>query len=424
MNVSIGAQLVKKASGLLLGLLFLAALAGLIELLYRLVPDMRTLAMYLLPQFFGLGIMTYVIFTSREAVETAERRVRSLVASEERFAYLYQSSPVPYLNIKSNGEIFLLNLAAIRLFATTEPKMLGLSLFDFLYHESETKLSIIQNQLQSRMALSDVELQVKTMDGRVRWVLLSAFVYGKRKEQLVSLVDITRQKEIEMAKTEFVTLASHQLRTPIAATRWNFELLVGTHEEPTKEQKLYLERVTRNIDRLTALVNDFLHVSKLELGTYAGDTQRISIPELVKSVLEEFEKLINEKQLSVNTEFQPEDLHMSTDPRLMRIILSNLVSNAAKYTNVNGAIKLKYEIVDNDIVFEVADTGIGVPVAEISKLFRRFYRASNAQEQHVEGTGLGLYIAKQAVEKLEGSITVNSNLGKGSAFIFRLPFED
>lgn len=421
MNVSIGSQIVKKVGMTFLGILLLAALAGLIELLHQLLPDFNTLIMYLAPQFFGLGIMLYIVLSSRESVEQVQGRERSLLASQERFEYLYVSSPVPYININAKGEIFLVNLAAIRLFQTTEPKIIGQSFFNFLYHDSETKLSIIVNQIQNRMALSDVELQLKTVDGKMRWVLLSAFAYGSKKEQLVSLVDITRQKEIDMAKTEFVTLASHQLRTPIASTRWNFELLSGAHPDRTPDQQQYYDRVARNIDRLTALVNDFLHVSKLELGTFATDSQTLNVADFILGMLEEVEKEINQKNFNIEQKFEPKNLEAELDPRLLRIIVSNLLSNAVKYTAAGGTITLSYQKVDNDIIFEVKDTGIGVPEDEISKLFTRFYRATNAQQQHVEGTGLGLYIAKQAVEKMGGSISVNSAIGKGSTFMFRLP---
>lgn len=423
MNISLGPHNVRKFGLVTLSFLFLLTLVGLVQLLYQALPDLNTLIIYLLPQFFGLGIMLYVILMSRESVENVKNRERSLMASQERFEYLYLSSPVPYINIDGSGNIFLVNLAAIRLFETTEQKLIGRKLSDFLMHESETKLSIIINQLESRMAISDAELQLKTMDGSVRWVLLSAFAYGSKKEQLVSMVDVTRQKEIDMAKTEFVTLASHQLRTPIAATRWNFELLSSVHQERTPEQQMYYERVGRNIDRLGDLVNDFLHVSKLELGTFASEEQQIELGEFLKSIIVELEKSVKEKGLRIGYDFKPARLEIKVDPRLLRIITTNLITNAVKYTNSGGSIVIAYEKVDNDISFEVRDTGIGVPPGEIDKLFSRFYRATNAQEQHVEGTGLGLYIAKQAVEKMGGSIAVNSTVGQGSTFMFRIPAE-
>ena len=288
-------------------------------------------------------------------------------------------------------------------------------------HESETKLSIIINQLESQTPISDVEVILNAFDGKRKWVLLSAFTYGDKKEQLVSMVDITRQKEIDMAKTEFVTLASHQLRTPIAATRWNFELLESLHTTRTPEQEKYYGKMKSNIERLASLVNDFLQVSKLELGTFATDPHRINVSEFIKGCAEEFDSGVKEKDINLETSFDPEDLESDFDPRLLRIVVTNLLSNAIKYTPKKGAVKVSYELRDNRIYLQVSDTGIGVPIDEIDKLFSRFYRASNAQTQHVEGTGLGLYIAKQAVAKMGGTIKVESELGKGTAFHISLP---
>lgn len=412
---------IRKLGVLVIVFSLLLLIALILKIANETVPTMHKVVLYIAPQFFGLGIMLYIVLRNKEKLKNIESQERSLLASQERFEYLYFSSPVPYINIDSKGEIFLVNLAAIRLFDTTEQRLIGTRLVEYLRHDSDTKLSIILNQLENRMSLSDVELQLKSVDGSIKWVLLSAFAYGNKNELLVSLVDITRQKEVDMAKTEFVTLASHQLRTPIAATRWNFELLSEAQTERTAEQELYFDRVNRNIERLTSLVNDFLHVSKLELGTFATDVQRIQLNSFIASALEEFEKMVKEKGLTVNFTCDPKDLEGDFDPRLLRIVVTNLVSNAVKYTPIGGVVTVSCHKFDHEIVFEVADSGIGVPPNEIEKLFSRFYRATNAQLQHVEGTGLGLYIVRQAVEKMGGSITVNSTLGKGTAFSFRLP---
>lgn len=405
------------------GFAILAAISvfGLAEMLYMFLPDLNAMILYLAPLFIGLGLMTHMVLVSYDAVEKAKTRERALTASQERFEYLYKSSPVPYININRKGEIFLTNLAALRLFGTTEPELMGKQLVDFLEHESDSKMSIIVNQIQSRAAISDVELRLKTFAGETRWVLLSAFAYGNMKEQLVSMVDITRQKEVDQAKTEFVTLASHQLRTPIASTRWNFELLQEATPERTPEQAEYYERVNRNIGRLTDLVNDFLHVSKLELGTYATDSRTINLEEFLDSVIEELDGAIADREITIIREYEPKRLKLEIDAHLLKMAMTNLVSNAVKYTPEKGTVTVSYLMIERELRIIVRDTGIGIPVDERKKLFTRFYRATNAQEEHVEGTGLGLYIVKQVAEKLKGDITFDSTLGQGSEFTLHLP---
>lgn len=370
--------------------------------------------------FLGVGIMTYVVKQDRDALSQLRSRQGALAASQERFEYLYMSSPVPYINIDEEGNVFMVNLAAVRLFDGTEKKILGTSLFEHLSHENETRMSIILNQLQNHTALSDVEIQFKTLAGHTRWVLLSAFAYGTGQDQLVSLVDITRQKEIDIAKTEFVTLASHQLRTPIAAVRWNLELLRSVHTEPTTEQDMYYKKITRNVERLAGLVNDFLHVSKLELGTFASAPVVTELSGFIRNSLSEFDKLIEDKKLVIKTEFEPEPFKAELDTRLLRIVIDNLLSNAIKYTPSGGTIAIRYEANNQEISIVVSDTGIGIPADEKDSLFNRFYRASNAEKQHTEGTGLGLYIAKQAVKKMSGNISVDSVLGQGTTFKIKI----
>jgi two-component system, OmpR family, phosphate regulon sensor histidine kinase PhoR len=384
-------------------------------------PDITTLMMYLTPMALGVSVMTYVSIRGREALILSRKHEKELEDSRGRFEYLYMSSPVPYININADGVIFMVNRAAMRLFDAREEKILGTSLYDRLTHSNDTRLSILVHQLQNQITISDTEVQFKTNEGDIKWVLLSAFADGLNGEVLVSLMDITRQKEIDIAKTEFVTLASHQLRTPIAAVRWNLELLQATEKDLTAAQELYYYKVNRNVERLASLVNDFLHVSKLELGTFASSQQEVVLSQFINNTVEEFDKSIQDKNLTIETSFDPEELKAELDPRLFRIILDNLVSNAVKYTRTSGTIRIGYQTSKTHVTLTIADNGIGIPPNEIGNMFNRFYRGSNAEKQHAEGTGLGLYIIKKAVKMMSGDVTVESILDSGTTFTLKFP---
>lgn len=406
---------------ILVGLLALACILLLRYLLGPYFPSTTTIMAYLAPMVLGVAVTTYLSIRAREALLLSRKREKELEESSGRFEYLYMSSPVPYISIDSNGVIFMVNRASMRLFDARESKILGRSLYDHLTHSNDIRLSILMHQLQNQITISDTEVQFKTLDGDIKWVLLSAFADGLNGEVLVSLMDITRQKEIDLAKTEFVTLASHQLRTPIAAVRWNLELLQSTQRDPNPEQKLYYHKISKNVERLASLVNDFLHVSKLELGTFASSPKEVILAHFIQNTLEEFDKNIQVKELNIQTTFDPEDLAAQFDPRLLRIILDNLVSNAIKYTKQGGTISIEYRSLGKEILLSVADNGIGIPADELDNMFNRFYRATNAEQQHAEGTGLGLYIVKKAVKMMQGEVSVESVLGKGTTFTLKLP---
>ena len=252
---------------------------------------------------------------------------------------------------------------------------------------------------------------------------MSVYNYEIKDQRLVSLVDITQEKLVDTAKSEFVALATHQLRTPISAIRWNLELLQKNMKETkTENQTRYLTKIERNTIRMIALINDFLSVSKLEMGTFASNVEQINLTDFFNAILDEYVEKITEKKITIKRSDEPEGLVFSSDSRLLHIIVSNLMSNAVKYVEAEGMVTLSFKLTDNKIFITVADDGIGVPEEEVGNLFAKFYRASNAQHHKAEGTGLGLYIVKQSVEKLGGTIEVVSGLDKGANFTVILPY--
>lgn len=276
--------------------------------------------------------------------------------------------------------------------------------------------------MDAGVTINDIETPLQTFDGEIIWVLLSVYKHGSYEERLVSLVDVTEQKHIDTAKSEFVALATHQLRTPISAIRWNVELLRNDMKDSqTEKQTRYLTKIERNVIRMINLINDFLSVSKLEMGTFATKDEDIVLSDFFSSIVDEFIEKINEKNITINRSESSSSLTIRADSRLFHIIVSNLVSNAVKYLNPGGNLNLSFELKGDQLELVVADNGIGIPEPEVEKLFIKFYRASNAQAHQTEGTGLGLYIVKQSVERLGGVIRVETAEDKGARFIVNIP---
>ncbi len=345
-----------------------------------------------------------------------------LLSTRELYSTLYTQSPVPYLTLDKAGLITTCNQAAARLFGKRMEELVGTTVSDRFTHEDEVHLSVVLGKFASGSAIMDSELQFRTYTEEVRWVSLYFFVNETFDQRLVSLIDVTQHKIVDKAKSEFVALATHQLRTPVAAIRWNVELLERSMRGAASEkQSTYLLKVGRNVTRMLALINDFLSVSKLETGTFATTPEPIELSTYLPTIVEEFEGQIKEKQIQLTVNYTPAPFTFTADSRLFHIITSNLLSNAVKYVRPSDRIAFGYVLEGSEIVFTVADSGIGIPAEQLPRLFSKFFRASNAMQHRAEGTGLGLYIVKESVEQLGGTITVQSVENQGTTFVVRLP---
>jgi len=375
----------------------------------------------------GIGVLV-VLGLARLYIET--RLHQGLIAALERaeladnstFDMLYNNSPVAYVTLNQSGALVNYNAAAVQLLETNFSDLGGRSFFSLC--DPEFDHSVLVEKIKAELTINELEMPLRTVMGSTVWVLLSVFSLRERGELLLTLVNITEQKKIDTAKSEFVALATHQLRTPIAAIRYAADLLTKhIVDGQTERNATYLDKINRNVLRMLALINDFLHVSKLEMGTFATEASSITVNAFLDDILEEFEGRIANQHIAVTRRGEPATQTMSTDPRLLNIILSNIISNAVKYTPPEGSLDVSYASDGQVIRFAITDTGIGIPEAEIPQLFRKFFRASNAQSQHTEGTGLGLYIVQEAAKQLGGSIEVASEEGKGTTFTVILPLQ-
>lgn len=243
---------------------------------------------------------------------------------------------------------------------------------------------------------------------------------------LLALRDITKEKEIEKVRTDFLTLASHQLRTPLSGTKWLIETLQRGKIGPlTKKQQEYLNDIYLSNERMIKLVFDMLNVLRLESG---GDA-------IVKKETAPVSDLCDELSLMVGVAAQGKKvifrnvlegrktIVLETDMTLLQSVLESLLSNAINYSMPDQEIILDVKEKTNEVIFFVKDSGIGIPKEEQKRIFEKFYRASNAKLVKPDGTGLGLYIASMLAEKIGAEILFDSEEGKGSTFYLRVPKE-
>jgi PAS domain S-box-containing protein len=233
--------------------------------------------------------------------------------------------------------------------------------------------------------------------------------------------DITKEKEIDKAKSEFVSLASHQLLTPLSNIRWYTELLMEKRTYSKETQASYLSRIEDSGEKMVDLIQTLLNVSRIEMGTFTVETKLLNINGVVFSVLEELQIKIENKKIKVTTEYDKEILQFNADPKLFRIVFQNLLSNAVKYTPENGKIEVRAKKEQDGILFEIHDNGYGIPENQKDNIFTKLFRADNVREVETEGNGLGLYIVKSIIENSGGKIWFESKINKGTSFFIKYP---
>ena len=234
--------------------------------------------------------------------------------------------------------------------------------------------------------------------------------------------DITKEKEIDKAKTEFVSLASHQLRTPLSTVNWYSEmLLTGDVGEVTSGQKKYLEEIYSGNQRMVDLVNTLLDVSRIELGTLVVESKPTDIIKLTQNVIDEQRLQIIEKKIKLSPSFEDSVPLFKADPKLLRMVIQNLLSNAIKYTPDGGKVCVSISLDKKNVILKISDNGYGIPKNQQDKIFTKLFRADNVIGKDTEGTGLGLYIAKSIVEQAGGKLWFESKENQGTTFHVALP---
>ncbi len=244
--------------------------------------------------------------------------------------------------------------------------------------------------------------------------------------QLLGFVKIVhdRSREIELirSKTEFIAVASHQLRTPLTSVHWALESLAKENLEASQKE-LANTGLEASI-KLLKIVNDLLDVSKIEEGRFGYQFENVNIISFIEEIIEGIKDFA--KQFNVKIYFQKStepSIALSIDPQKLSMVISNLIDNAIRYNVPNGEVTVAVERVKDQpyIKISVKDTGIGIPADELNKLFSKFFRAENATKFYPEGSGLGLYIVKNIIKRHGGQIWVESEINRGSTFYFTLP---
>ena len=330
-----------------------------------------------------------------------------------------------------DGKIILMNKFA--------EKILGWKLDDFIGKKACDEIQIedekgnlftperhpIQTTLESKKrATSICHFTKRSGEKFPVAVTTSPVILNRRVEGAIMVFrDITKEREIDKAKTEFVSLASHELRAPISIVSLYLEMVLKGDSvgKLTLKQRGYLNEVQKANKRLLNLINALLNISRIESGVLASDPELIKITDVIDEVVGELEKSFEEKKINVKKEYEKSLPAVNFDSKFVRIIFQNLISNAMKYTPKEGDLKVSVAKQQFNFLIKVTDTGYGIPREQQAKIFGKMFRADNILGKNIEGTGLGLYITKMIVGQLKGKIWFESKEGVGTTFYVTLP---
>lgn len=335
--------------------------------------------------------------------------------------------------IGKNKKITVINEAAEKLLGLSSREAIGKTWEEIAQIESHKESVSLGNQplftsLSENRKIYSKEWNIRGIKGVAFPASLSISPMVSRGKVIGGIIvfrNIEKEKEIDNAKNEFISLVSHQLRTPLSAVNWCTEsLLAGDRGKINNKQKEYIERISESNKRMISLVNSILDVSRIELNTFIVDAQPSDIFILIEDVVNESRHLVEAKELTLHKNYDKSLGIINIDARYVRMIIDNLLSNAIKYTPEKGRITLAVSRTDEVLSITISDTGYGIPETDASKIFTKLFRAHNILTKDTDGNGLGLYIVKSIVSYAGGKIWFESKENKGTTFFVTLPINN
>ncbi len=385
---------------------------------------------------------TWLIYKGNPAVQVimrdirerkdAERRLRISMESVERERAkdeaLLESIAEGVVAIDTVGRVIYINDQAEELFGFTERELLGKVFNEIVPAEDEKGVLIPISRRALSLAVATKKRSPLAADFIIRKdrtkvpvhataspVILEGRVVGA----IGTYRDITKEKEIERAKSEFVSVASHQLRSPLTAFKWVIELL--RKEKVNRSVRTKIEYLYKSNDRLITLVNDLLSVSRIEVGTAMVNKQPSDVKGLIGNVIGVLTPDAEAKKVTVRVQAKIDVIKSVIDPNLFSEAFKNILDNAIWYGPPSSEVKVMIDQRGKEYLISVHNAGPSILEKDKPKLFTKFYRGTGAADQKPTGSGLGLFIAKSAIESNGGKIWFESAAGRGTTFYFTVP---
>ncbi|MFC6200751.1 cell wall metabolism sensor histidine kinase WalK [Lactiplantibacillus nangangensis] len=352
---------------------------------------------------------------SQESTEAERRRLDSVLA--------HMSDGV--IATDRRGNITIINETASDFVDVTAEKAIGNSILDMLKIRDDYSLrDLIENQDELTLDFSSNERDL---------ILNAYFSLIQRESGFISglvcvLHDVTEQQKIDNDRKQFVSNVSHELRTPLTSLRSYIEALSDGAWKDPEVAPGFLKVTQEETDRMIRMINELLSLSRMDSGTTRVDMELVNINEMFNYVLNRFDMILKKddnpaKYYTIKREFTKRDLWVEIDTDKFTQVLDNIMNNAIKYSPDGGVVTCRLLETHNQVIISISDQGLGIPRADLTHVFDRFFRVDKARSRAQGGTGLGLAISKEVVQMLGGRIWVDSVEGKGSTFYISLPYE-
>lgn len=364
--------------------------------------------------------------SSVNAMGSSLRQFVSHIESQRRrLEVILNSTEEAIVAIDANGTITTANRATAELVGVSSNGLSGQNINKvFTWSSNGTPLVINY----TKVATTYPDLQYKSSDGIMHYVALN--VAHVRSEQplqpqlqqiILTIHDETKSRELENMKIDFVSMAAHELRTPLAAIKGYLELISYKERNVTPETQKYLSQASKSTVELGSLINNLLDVTRIERGTLTLNMSKVDLAANVTQAVRDTRFTAADKNITLTYAGKNEGYFVEADPIALHEVINNLITNGVKYTNDGGRVAVS--LTENADSYEVSvkDNGIGIPKAAMPNLFTKFYRVHGGLNSGSTGTGLGLFIAKSIIERLNGTISVDSQESVGSTFRFTLP---
>jgi two-component system NtrC family sensor kinase len=324
-----------------------------------------------------------------------------------------------------NLGLLMVNPIASHIFGIGSAALPGLPLPEVINHDGLVEVIRDTSQGTGQPVIREIEIATGRADEKRTYQALAAPVLGEAGQPrgvVTVLRDITSQKEVERLKSNFLSVVSHELKTPLHSIKGFVDIiLMGKTGEVNDLQRDFLTTVREQTEQLQNLINDLLEFSRLESGEMRIHPERISVSDLVKRVVDKFTPLADKEEIHLQSMLPDSFPHVDADPFRLEQVVSNLVDNALKFTPPGGTVILSGKDLGDEVQISVHDTGIGIPLSEQARIFDRFYQVDASATRAYSGTGLGLTICKHIIEQHHGRIWVESDGEKSSTFSFTLP---